>query len=72
MGASPLIRFLRFLFDPRIAPFQKGLVFAALLYVVSPIDLLPGAFVPLLGWLDDAVALGLAWRLIDRALRRLD
>ena len=41
-------------------------ILAALLYVISPVDLVPD-FIPGLGWLDDLVVLGiLAWVLIAR------
>mgnify|MGYP001587556632 FL=1 len=41
-------------------------ILAALLYVISPVDVVPD-FIPGLGWLDDLVVLGiLAWVLIAR------
>ncbi len=42
--------------------FGKAFVVFAVAYVVTPIDLIPEAFVPVLGWLDDVgvVALALA------------
>lgn len=39
---------------------RLGLVAAAVAYVVSPIDLLPEAFLPVLGAADDAVVIGWA------------
>lgn len=69
---EPLIfRIARFFLDPRIDPVRKGAVVAALLYVLSP-DLIPFMWAPLVGWIDDAIALALAWRLIDRALRKIE
>lgn len=42
--------------------FGKAFVLFAIAYVVMPVDLIPEAFVPVLGWLDDvgvvAIALG--------------
>lgn len=67
-----LSRVLRFFLDPRIDPVRKGAAVAALLYVLSPFDLFPGALLPLLGWLDDLVVLGFVWRLVEQALRKLD
>ena len=43
---------LRLLRDPRVPIWQKALPLAALLYVLSPIDLAPD-FIPVLGQLDD-------------------
>lgn len=69
---GPLIfRVARFFLDPRIDPLRKGAVIAALLYVLSP-DFIPFLWAPLVGWIDDALVLGLAWRLIDRALQKIE
>jgi uncharacterized membrane protein YkvA (DUF1232 family) len=44
---------MRFFRDPRAPKGPKVLAVIALLYVLSPVDLLPEVFVPLVGWLDD-------------------
>jgi uncharacterized membrane protein YkvA (DUF1232 family) len=41
---------------------------AALIYVVSPIDLIPDFLVPI-GWTDDLLVLALVWGLVKRELR---
>ncbi len=41
---------------------------AAVVYVVSPVDLVPDFLVPV-GWTDDLVALALVWGLVKRELR---
>jgi uncharacterized membrane protein YkvA (DUF1232 family) len=46
---------LRLMGDKRINFFLKLLPVAAAIYVVSPIDLLPGVAFPVIGALDDAV-----------------
>ena len=66
-----IFRIARFFLDPRIDPVRKGAVIAALLYVLSP-DLVPFFWAPLVGWVDDVLVLGLAWRLIDRALKKIE
>jgi len=63
---------MRFLLHPRIAPWRKGIVFAALFYLLSPLDMLPGAILPGVGWLDDLGVLLLAWRYIAAQLRAAD
>lgn len=63
---------LRFLVEPRIAPWQKGLFLAALFYVLSPIDLFPGAFLPVIGWFDDLAVVAMALRYVTSLLNRLD
>jgi uncharacterized membrane protein YkvA (DUF1232 family) len=52
--------------DPRVPKSLKGMVVAALLYVLSPVDLVPGFLVPMLGQLDDATLLMLATYLFIR------
>jgi uncharacterized membrane protein YkvA (DUF1232 family) len=46
---------LRLMGDKRINIFLKILPIAAAIYVISPVDLLPGAVFPVIGALDDAV-----------------
>ncbi len=48
---------IRLLRDPRVPLFPKVLFCAALLYVVSPADLLPDFLVPLFGYTDDVIVL---------------
>jgi uncharacterized membrane protein YkvA (DUF1232 family) len=59
---SKLFRYVR---DPRVASWRKLTGVFALLYFVSPVDLVPD-FIPLLGWLDDLGVLGAAAMFIAR------
>ncbi len=43
-------------------------VVAAVVYVVSPVDLIPDFLVPI-GWTDDLLVLALTWGLVKRELR---
>jgi len=58
--------------DPRSPLAAKAAVVAAVLYVLCPIDLLPD-WIPVLGWLDDALVatllLKLAAHLLPESLR---
>jgi uncharacterized membrane protein YkvA (DUF1232 family) len=45
---------LRLMGDRRVNPFLKLLPIAAAIYVLSPVDLIPGAVLPVIGALDDA------------------
>lgn len=49
----------RLMKDPRVNTFLKLLPIGALIYLVSPVDLLPGVTFPVVGALDDAVVLWL-------------
>lgn len=49
----------RLLKDNRVNPILKLLPVGALIYLVSPVDLLPGVTFPVIGALDDAVVLWL-------------
>lgn len=63
--ARAAVRYFR---DPSASLFGKLFVFAALAYVVIPLDLIPD--VPIVGWLDDMGVMSLAiawmWRVIGR------
>jgi uncharacterized membrane protein YkvA (DUF1232 family) len=49
----------RLMGDKRVSPLLKLLPIGALIYLISPIDLLSGAVLPVIGALDDAAALWL-------------
>ncbi|HKW45989.1 MAG TPA: DUF1232 domain-containing protein [Gemmatimonadaceae bacterium] len=68
-----LPNFVRLLFglitDPRVALIDKALVFGAIAYIVTPIDLIPD-FIPFIGEVDDVYLLVIALqRLISNAGR---
>jgi uncharacterized membrane protein YkvA (DUF1232 family) len=68
-----LPNFLRLLFglitDPRVATIDKVLVFGAIAYIITPIDLIPD-FIPFIGEVDDVYLLVIALqRLISNAGR---
>jgi uncharacterized membrane protein YkvA (DUF1232 family) len=50
---------VRLMGDRRVNPFLKLIPIAAAIYVISPLDLIPGAILPVIGALDDAAMLWL-------------
>jgi uncharacterized membrane protein YkvA (DUF1232 family) len=64
--ARALVRYFR---DPRPSIFGKLFVLAAVLYAISPVDVIPDV-VPVVGWLDDIGVMSLAvawmWRIVGR------
>jgi uncharacterized membrane protein YkvA (DUF1232 family) len=60
-----LKRVAALLADPRVKKLPRFAVLAAIVYFISPIDLVPDFVVPVVGWLDDAtlVWLSLRWLL---------
>lgn len=64
--ARALVRYFR---DPGASVAGKLLVLAAVLYVISPVDLIPDVL-PVVGWLDDIGVMGLAvafmWKIVGR------
>jgi uncharacterized membrane protein YkvA (DUF1232 family) len=50
---------LRLMGDRRVNLLLKLLPIAAAIYVISPVDLIPGAVIPVIGALDDAVVIWL-------------
>jgi uncharacterized membrane protein YkvA (DUF1232 family) len=53
--------------DARTPASAKLATIAAILYVLSPIDLVPD-FIPILGWLDDGIVAMLLLKLAQRLL----
>lgn len=60
----------RLLSDPRVPRQRKLLLWGLLLYLASPVDLVPD-FIPVAGQLDDAVFVALVLRLLVRGGRDL-
>ena len=63
-AARPLVAFYYVLSDEGTPLLDKVLIYAAILYVISPIDLLPRAVYSLLGILDDGVAVAFVYKRI--------
>ena len=59
----------RYFRDPAASIVGKLFVLAAVVYVISPLDLIPDA-IPVIGWLDDIGVMSLAvacmWRVVGR------
>lgn len=60
-----LVRYYR---DPSASTVGKLVIFAALVYAVVPVDLIPD--VPVIGWLDDLGVMGLASAWLARVVAR--
>ncbi|MGE5689047.1 MAG: YkvA family protein [Pseudomonadota bacterium] len=60
-----VVLFRRLLGDPRVPRRRKLVLLALVAYLASPIDLVPD-FVPVAGYLDDAVLVALALRYVLR------
>lgn len=61
-----------YFFDPAVSTWRKIAILIGFLYVINPIDLIPGALFPVVGWLDDAVVAAITWRLLKDELARHD
>jgi uncharacterized membrane protein YkvA (DUF1232 family) len=57
----------RLLGDPRVPRRKKAVLVMLLVYLASPIDLIPD-FLPVVGYLDDVVIAALALRYVTRGL----
>jgi uncharacterized membrane protein YkvA (DUF1232 family) len=60
-----VVLFKRLLGDPRVGWWRKGLLGVLLVYLATPIDLVPD-FIPVAGQLDDAIMVVLALRIALR------
>lgn len=58
---------IKLLFDGKVKAEKKGAILGAILYVISPIDLIPD-ILPAFGWLDDLIVITLGLNtLLDNA-----
>jgi uncharacterized membrane protein YkvA (DUF1232 family) len=60
-------RVLALLRDPRVPRLPRYLVLLAVVYLLSPVDLVPEALTPVFGYLDDLVFLWLSLRWLIRS-----
>jgi len=60
-----VVLFKRLLVDPRVEWWRKALLVAVIVYLASPIDLVPD-FIPVAGQLDDAILVVIALRVLLR------
>lgn len=63
-----LMDILRFLRDPAAGPLARWAAVIALLYLIWPLDLLPG--LPPFSWLDDATVLWLVYQFLSAQVER--
>lgn len=57
-----LLRVVALLRDPRTPTLPRLAVLLAVLYLLSPVDLVPGSMFPIVGWVDDLIFVWLALR----------
>ena len=57
--------------DPNTSKSKKALIGAGLLYFIIPVDLVSD-FIPILGYVDDGVALTYIWSLVSKELKEYE
>jgi uncharacterized membrane protein YkvA (DUF1232 family) len=71
-GHLPIVlrlkHFPRYLLDPEVSLVKKLAILLAVVYVISPADVIPDV-IPVIGWLDDIGVMGL---LVSWLMRELD
>ena len=66
MAARPVVLLYFVLRDPATPKKDKYIVYAALAYVVLPIDLISAKRIPILGWADEAAAIAFAYKRVKK------
>lgn len=70
-GWSSIVQAMRMLLrDPQAPFFSKVVLVVALVYIIVPLDFLPGGLIPVIGWLDDIIIGLLAWSYLKPDLNR--
>lgn len=64
-----LLHVARYFRDPAVPGWRKWVGLLSVLYVLSPVDLIPDVL-PVIGWLDDVGVLGLALTFVTRDVAR--
>ena len=64
VAARPLLQFYYVMTDENTSALDKALVYAAIIYTISPVSLIPSAVYKLLGVLDEGAAMLYAYRKI--------
>ena len=62
VATRPLLQFYYVLNDEKTTTLERVLIYAAIIYTVSPVDLLPRAVYGVLGVLDDGVAMAFVYK----------
>lgn len=57
--------------DPEVSRVKKSLAGAALLYFIIPTDVIPDV-IPLVGYLDDAAAVAMVWKMLSKELSHFE
>lgn len=73
VAARPLLQFYYVMADEKTSTLDKALIYAAIIYTISPADLLPRSVYSFLGILDDGVAMVYVYKKIkDKITPEID
>ena len=61
--------FIKYFFDSTVPIGRKLVILAAVVYIISPLDLVPD-LIPLLGWVDDVAVMTFLWAFISSELAK--
>ncbi len=62
MGARPLLLLYYVMMDPDTPRSDKLFILSTLSYLVLPIDLVSSRRLPLIGWIDEAISVAMAYK----------
>ena len=67
-AARPLLQFYYVMQDPTTTTMEKAMIYGAIIYVISPVNVLPRAVYGLLGMTDEAAAIAFVYKKVKNKI----
>jgi len=62
----------KYISDPKVPILKKALLLFPLIYIISPLDLVPEILLPFIGWLDDTAIALVVWNYMFNLINKYE